>query len=85
MAGRAEKKSKTCDGPVVFAVAAIFRDRQFGKRRRRFTSRGGGLAFDVVFHDGPVAPRSFRLIEAAIAAFDHGLGGFGQPELRNTD
>jgi hypothetical protein len=80
-----KKKPNSCDVPLVLAGAATCGDRQFGKCRRRFKSRRGGFAFDVVFRDGPVAPRSFRLIEAAIAAFDHRLGGFGQPELRNPD
>ena len=60
-------------------------DRQFRKRRRSFKSRGGDLAFNVVFRDGAVAPGSFCLIEAAVTALDHRLGGFGQPELRNAD
>jgi hypothetical protein len=85
VAKKAETKSNSCDVRLVFAGAAISGYRQFGKRRRRFESSGRGLAFDVVFRDGPVASRSFRLIEAAIAALDHRLGGFGQPELRNPD
>ena len=51
--------------------------------------RGGrvlyGLAFDVAFRDGAVAPEAFGFIEAAVAALDHRLGGFGEPELRDAD
>jgi hypothetical protein len=43
------------------------------------------LAFDIAFRNCLIATGSFCLVQRAIATLDHGLGGFGHPELRNPD
>jgi hypothetical protein len=48
-----------------------------GQQSRRGGCALCGLALDVGFRDGAVAPEPFGFVEAAVAALDHRLGGFG--------
>ena len=68
--------------------AAKQADTQQGFSPGPFDRQLGGdrfLAFDIAFRNCLIATGSFRLVQRAIAALDHGLGGFGHPELRNPD
>ena len=43
------------------------------------------FGLDVIFRNCLIATGSFRLVQCAITALNHGICGFGHPELRNSD